>query len=89
MMHTHGHTTVWGTHIGIGRASKTRSCSQQLRDWWTAHKAARQQASLDALHDCWDAKREAVTSHRAEAAPEMAAAHQAISVATMLYGLSK
>ena len=87
-MHTNGHTTVWGTHIGIGRASQTRSWYQQLRDWWTAHKAARQRANLDALHRCWDAKREVVTSHRAEAAPEMVAAHHAMSVATLLYGLS-
>jgi hypothetical protein len=89
MMHTNGHTTVWGIQMGLGRASKTRSWYQQLRDWWTAHKAARQQANLDALHRCWDARREAVTSHCAEAAPEMAAAHYAISVATMLYGLSQ
>jgi hypothetical protein len=88
-MHTNGPTTVWGTHIGIGRPRDTKSWYQQLRDWWTAHKAARQQTNLDALHRCWDAKREAVTSHRAEAAPEMAAAHHAISVATMLYGLSQ
>jgi hypothetical protein len=88
MMHTNSHTTVWGTHIGVGRATDTKSWYQQLRGWWTAHKAARQQANLDALHRCWDAKREAITSQRAEAAPEMAAAHHAISVATMLYGLS-
>jgi hypothetical protein len=87
-MHPHGHTTVWGIPIGVGRASKTRSWYQQLRDRRTAHNAAHQQANLDVLHRCWDATREAVIPHRAEAAPEMAAAHQAISVATMLYGLS-
>jgi hypothetical protein len=87
-MHTNRHTTVWGTHIGIDRARDTKSWYQQLRDWWTAHKAARQQAHLEALHRCWDARREAVTPYRAEAAPEMAAAHHAIAVATMLYGLS-
>ena len=87
-MHANGHTTVWGTHIGIGRASQTRSWYQQLRNWWTAHKTARQQASLDALQRCWDTKHEAVISQRAEAAPEMATAHHAISVATLLYGLS-
>src|SRR5262245_22864800 len=87
-MHTNGHTNVWGVSIGIGRARATKSWSQQLRDWWTAHKAARQHAKLEALHRCWDAKREAVTPQRAEAAPEMAAAHHGISVATMLYGLN-
>ena len=88
-MHTNAHTTGWGTLSGIGRARETTNWYQQLRDWWTAHKAARQQTSLEALHRCWDAKREAVTPHRAEAAPEMVVAHHAISVATMLYGLSQ
>ena len=88
-MHTTGHTTVWGIPIGIGRARDTKSWYQQLRDWWTAHKATRQQAKLEALRRCWDARREAVITQRAEPAPEMAAAHHAISVATMLYGLSR
>jgi hypothetical protein len=86
-MHAHGHTTIWETPIGLGRAGKTRSWSQQLRNWWTAYKASQQRANRNALHRCWDAKREAVTSQRAEAAPEMAAAHHAMFVATMLYGL--
>jgi hypothetical protein len=88
-MHTHGHTTVWEPPIDVSRASETKSWYQQLRDRCTARKAACQQAHLDALHRCWDGTREAVTPHRAEAAPEMAAVHHAISVATMLYGLSQ
>lgn len=87
-MHTHGHTTAWGAPIGIGQASKTRSWYQQLRDWWTAHKAARQQTHFEALQRRWDATREAVMSQRAEAAPEMAAARHAISIVTMFYGLN-
>ena len=87
-MHATGHTTVWGTPIGIGRARDMKSWYQQLRDWWTAYKAARQQATLEALHRCWDAKREAVTPRRAEAAPEMAAAQHTLFVATILYGLN-
>jgi hypothetical protein len=89
MMHTNAHPTPWGILSGIGRARESKSWYQQLRDWWTAHQAARRQASLETLHRCWDATREAVTPHRAEAAPEMAVAHQAISVAAMLYGLSE
>ena len=87
-MHANGHITVWGTPIGVSRARDTKSWYQQLHDRWIACKTARQQANLEALHRCWDAQREAVTPHRAEAAPEMAAAHHAISVATMLCGLS-
>jgi hypothetical protein len=88
-MHANGHITEWATHISIGRTKETKSWYQQLRDWWTAHKAARREANLASLHACWDAKREAIRSFRADAAPEMAAAQHAFSVATMLYGLSQ
>jgi hypothetical protein len=51
-------------------------------------KAARKQAKLAAFMTCWDTKREALRPLPAEAAPEIAAAQHALSVATMLYGLS-
>jgi hypothetical protein len=88
-MQAHGHTTVWGTHTGVKGARDTTGWYQQLKEWWVAHKAARQQAKLAALKTCWDAEHEAVRCLRAEAAPEMAAAHHAISIATMLAGLSQ
>ena len=87
-MHSNGHTTVWRTHIGIGRATDEKGWYQQLKEWWVAHKAARHDAKLATLRARWDARREAVTSHRAEAAPEMAAAQHTLSVVTMLYGLA-
>jgi hypothetical protein len=31
-MHVHGHTTIWGTHLGIGHGTETQRWSQQLRD---------------------------------------------------------
>jgi hypothetical protein len=88
-MRSHAHTTVWGTHIGLGRASGGTGWLQQLREWWAAHTAARRQTRLAALSACWDAQHEAVRAPRADAAPEMAAARAALSVATMLYGLSQ
>ena len=88
-MHTHGQTTVWGTPIGASGDKDATSWYQQLKEWWHAHRAARHEATLAALNARWDAKREAVTPFRAEAAPEMVAQHQAISIALMLHGLSQ
>jgi len=87
-MRAHGQAPVWGTHIGVGRAGDAKGRYQQLRDWWTTHTAARREARLAWLSTCWDARREVVTPFRAEAAPEMAAAQRALSVATLLYGLA-
>jgi hypothetical protein len=87
-MHGHGHTTVWGTHLGIARARHAKSWCQQLQDWWTAHKGARRAVNLATVSVCGDATREVVAPFGAEAAPEMAAAQHTLAVGTMLYGLS-
>jgi hypothetical protein len=88
-MRARGHANVWGTHMGVGRAGSGAGWYQQLRERWAAHKAARREARLASLNACWDATHEAFTPLGAEAAPEMAAAHAALSVATLLYGLSQ
>jgi hypothetical protein len=88
IMRAYGHAPVWGTHIGVGRAGDAKGRYQQLRDWWTTHTAARPEARLASLSACWDARRDVVTPFRVEAAPEMAAAQRALSVATLLYGLA-
>jgi hypothetical protein len=87
-MRSPGHATVWGTHIGIGRAKGGAGWFQQLKDWWQAHKTARQQAKLATLKACWDAHRELVRPLRAEAAVEMVAPQHAFSTALMLYGMT-
>ena len=88
-MRAHGHTMEWGTYIGVGRRHGNTSWYQQLKAWWQARQAAREQAQRQALTACWDATRETVRPFRAEAASEMVAAQHAASVATMLYGLSQ
>ena len=88
-MPVHGHTTVWESPIGARRARTTKSWYQQLRDRWAAHHAALREAHLAARCARWDATRKAVTPCRADAAPEMAAAQHALSVATVIYGLSQ
>jgi hypothetical protein len=86
IMPAHGHPTVVG--IPIGRAGDAKGWSQQLHAWWATHRAARHAANLASLSTRWDATREAVTPFRADAAPEMAAAHGARSVAMLLYSLA-
>jgi hypothetical protein len=87
-MRSHGQATVWGTHIGVGRAPSGAGWYQQLRQWWDAHKAAREQAKLSALDARWDAQREAVRPLPAGTAADMVAAQHAFATATRLYGFA-
>jgi len=83
-MHVDGQTTVWGTPIGVSRATDTKSWYQQIRDRWTAYKAARHDATLATLNARWDARREAVRPLRAEAAIDMVASTHACLTTTAL-----
>jgi hypothetical protein len=87
-MHATGHTTVWGTHIGVGRVTDSKGWYQQLKAWWAARKAARQEAELASLTARWNAKREAVRSLHAHAAIDMVASIHACSTTTALSSLS-
>jgi hypothetical protein len=87
-MHAHGQTTVWGTPIGVGRATDPKSWYQQIRDQWTAYKDARHDATLATLNARWDARREAVRPLGADAAIDMVASTQACSTTTALCDMS-
>ena len=86
-MRAQGHTTVWGTPIGVGRATDAKGWYQQLKEWWVAHKAARQEAKLATLRARWDARREAVRPLHADAAIDMVASTHAFSTTTALCNL--
>jgi hypothetical protein len=87
-MPAHGHTTVWGTHVGIGRATDAKGWYQQLKEWWADHKAARQEVKLATLRAHWDARREAVRPLHADAAVDMVASTHVFSTTTALCDLS-
>jgi hypothetical protein len=87
-MHATGHTTVWGTHIGVSRATDGKGWYQQLKEWWAAHKAARHDTRLATLRARWDARREAVHPLHADAAIDMVASTHAFSTTTALCDLT-
>jgi hypothetical protein len=87
-MPAHGHVTVWGTHVGVGRAPNAQGWYQQLQDWWAAHRAARQEAKLATLKARWDARHESICVLHADSASDMVAAAHARSTATALCDLT-
>jgi len=87
-MHTHGQTTVWGTHIGVGQATDGKGWYQQLKAWWVAHTTARHEAKLATLRARWDARREAVRPLHADAAVDMVTSTHVFSITTALCDLS-
>jgi hypothetical protein len=86
-MSAQGHTTVWGTPIGIGRATDTQGWYQQLTAWWADHKATRREAHLTTLNARWDARREAVLLNHADAAVDLVVRTHAFSTTAALCDL--
>ena len=88
IMPVQGQGTVWGTHIGAGRARHGTGWLQQLRTWWAIRRTVRQDARLTTVRAGWDATRETLKPQRVEAAADMAVEQGALSTATRLYGLT-
>jgi hypothetical protein len=86
-MRSHGPATVWRTSLDGGRARDANGWYQQLKAWWAARRASRQQAKLVALTNRRDAEHEAVTPLCADAAVEMAIARGTLALATQPYSL--
>jgi hypothetical protein len=84
IMRAQGHASVWRTHIGVGHAKDARGWYEQIRDRWTAYKAARHEAMLATLRTRWDARREALRPLHADAAIDMVASTHAFSTTTTL-----
>lgn len=87
-MNANGHSTVWGTPIGVGRARDIKGWCYELKDWWPAHKSARREAKLAVLKARWNARREAVRPLHADAALDLVAATHAFSSTTALCDLT-
>ena len=85
-MHTHGHATVWGTHVSFGRTKDHRSVLSRLFSWLTS-KVEKSRNTSVVCHGVWDAQREKLSHPRADAALEIAAARSSFAIATMLYTL--
>jgi hypothetical protein len=87
-MRAYGHASVWRMPIGVGRATDGKGWSQQLKERWVAHQAARLDAQLATLKARWDARREAVRPFHADAAIDMVAATHACSTTTAFCDLT-
>jgi hypothetical protein len=87
-MHASGHTTVWGSHIGVGRARDVQKWYHELKDWWTAHKMARHEARLATLKARWNERREVVCPSQSDTALDLVASTHAFSTTTALCDLT-
>ena len=87
-MRVHGHASVWRIPLGVGRANDDTGWHQQMKAWWTAHKAARHDAKLATLSARWDGQREAVRPLHTDAAIDLVASTHACSITTALCALA-
>jgi hypothetical protein len=87
-MHAHGRTTVWGTHIGVGRARDVWGWYHALKDQWIAYKTARYEARLATLKARWDGSRETIQPVHADAVSDLVAPTHAFSTTMALCDLA-
>jgi hypothetical protein len=83
-----GHAIAGKIPLGIGRTRDVKGWYHELKEWWTAHKAARREVRFAALTARWDASHEVVRFPRADAALDMVAATPAFSTTTTFCDLA-
>lgn len=86
IMRAHVHTTVWGTHVNVGRTKEGLGPLRHLREWLTSHRTQRKGTATVRLNGDWDAQREQFQPLTAESATELAVKRGGFAVAMELYG---
>ena len=67
-MRAHGHTTVWGSHVGMSTPSAALDWLRRLQDWVSSRRVGNRGAADMAGYGTWDARQEKFRPVRADAA---------------------
>jgi len=86
-MRAQGHTTVWGTHVGVGRAREHPGVFERLRAWRSSRRLAKRQLALARWEARWDPEREKFRLPSTESALEHVARKAGLSLSMALYNL--
>ena len=84
-MRAHGHTTVWGSHVGMSTPSAALDWLRRLQDWVSSRRVGNRGAADMAGYGTWDARRERFLPVRAESAFDHAVGQGGPTASLVLY----